>query len=90
MDYLVGKADAGVDIRLLTNALEATDVPAVHGGYAPYRQRLLEHGGLTRGEIATITGWRMPTVNATIAQLEETGVIVAIRRRRMSVYLVAP
>ncbi|MDU9411210.1 phospholipase D family protein [Pseudomonas sp. zfem005] len=44
MDYLVGKADAGVDIRLLTNALEATDVPAVHGGYAPYRQRLLEHG----------------------------------------------
>ncbi|MDW3714877.1 MULTISPECIES: phospholipase D family protein [Pseudomonas] len=44
MDYLIGKADGGVDIRLLTNALEATDVPAVHGGYAPYRQRLLEHG----------------------------------------------
>jgi len=44
MDYLIGKADGGVDIRLLTNSLEATDVPAVHGGYAPYRQRLLEHG----------------------------------------------
>jgi putative cardiolipin synthase len=29
---------------LLTNALEATDVPAVHGGYAPYRQKMLEHG----------------------------------------------
>ena len=42
--YLTGKADAGVDIRLLTNALEATDVPAVHGGYAPYRRALLEHG----------------------------------------------
>ncbi len=42
--YLTGRADAGVDVRLLTNALEATDVPAVHGGYAPYRKALLEHG----------------------------------------------
>ena len=42
--FLTGKADAGVDISLLTNALEATDVPAVHGGYAPYRRALLEHG----------------------------------------------
>jgi putative cardiolipin synthase len=42
--FLTGKADAGVDVRLLTNALEATDVPAVHGGYAPYRRALLEHG----------------------------------------------
>jgi putative cardiolipin synthase len=44
MRYLLGRADAGVDVRLLTNSLEATDVPAVHGGYAPYRKRLLEHG----------------------------------------------
>lgn len=42
--YLTGLADAGVDVRLLTNSLEATDVPAVHGGYAPYRKALLEHG----------------------------------------------
>jgi putative cardiolipin synthase len=35
MRYLLGRADAGVDVRLLTNSLEATDVPAVHGGYAP-------------------------------------------------------
>ena len=42
--FLTGKADAGVDISLLTNSLEATDVPAVHGGYAPYRRALLEHG----------------------------------------------
>ncbi|CAM5575206.1 Phospholipase OS=Stutzerimonas stutzeri OX=316 GN=CXK95_14165 PE=4 SV=1 [Stutzerimonas stutzeri] len=34
----------GVTIRILTNSLEATDVPAVHGGYAPYRQRMLEQG----------------------------------------------
>ena len=44
MRYLTGHADAGVNIRLLTNSLEATDVPAVHGGYAPYRRELLEHG----------------------------------------------
>ena len=44
VDYLTGRADGGVSIRLLTNSLEATDVPAVHGGYAPYRRPLLEHG----------------------------------------------
>jgi putative cardiolipin synthase len=42
--YLTGRADAGVKVSLLTNSLEATDVPAVHGGYAPYRKALLEHG----------------------------------------------
>ncbi|MEG5265083.1 phospholipase D family protein [Pseudomonas sp. JDS28PS106] len=42
--YLTGRADAGVDVSLLTNSLEATDVPAVHGGYTPYRKALLEHG----------------------------------------------
>jgi cardiolipin synthase C len=42
--YLTGRADAGVSVSLLTNSLEATDVPVVHGGYAPYRKALLEHG----------------------------------------------
>ena len=42
--YLTSHADAGVSVKLLTNSLEATDVPAVHGGYAPYRRALLEHG----------------------------------------------
>ncbi len=42
--YLTQRAEAGVDIRLLTNSLEATDVPPVHGGYAPARRALLEHG----------------------------------------------
>lgn len=44
VDYLSERAAAGVNIRLLTNALEATDVPAVHGGYAPYRKALLRNG----------------------------------------------
>ena len=37
-------ARRGVRIRVLTNALEATDVPAVHAGYAKRRQPLLEAG----------------------------------------------
>lgn len=42
--YLSGRARAGVEVSLLTNSLEATDVPAVHGGYAPYRLALLRSG----------------------------------------------
>lgn len=44
VDYLAERRRDGVTIRILTNSLEATDVPAVHGGYAPYRQRMLEQG----------------------------------------------
>lgn len=44
VDYLTQRAESGVSVRLLTNSLEATDVPAVHAGYAPYRLELLEHG----------------------------------------------
>jgi len=44
VDYLTQLADDGVAIRILTNSLEATDVPVVHGGYAPYRRELLEGG----------------------------------------------
>nr|WP_269137518.1 phospholipase D family protein [Pseudomonas sp. PGPR40] len=42
--YLTSRADAGISISVLTNSLEATDVPAAHGGYAPYRKALLAHG----------------------------------------------
>ncbi|WP_313323426.1 phospholipase D family protein [Stutzerimonas nitrititolerans] len=44
VDYFTRLAEADVDIRVLTNSLEATDVPAVHGGYAPYRHELLRLG----------------------------------------------
>ncbi|WP_159969227.1 phospholipase D family protein [Pseudomonas sp. 9Ag] len=43
-DYLAEHASHGVAVRILTNSLEATDVPAVHGGYAPYRAELLKAG----------------------------------------------
>ena len=39
-------AKKGVGVRVLTNALEATDVAAVHAGYAKWRKPLLEAGVL--------------------------------------------
>ena len=38
---LVAFAQNGVKVKVLTNALEATDVPAVHSGYAKHRKELL-------------------------------------------------
>lgn len=43
-DALVAMARRGVKVRVLTNALEATDVAAVHSGYAKHRKTLLEAG----------------------------------------------
>ncbi|UZK68843.1 phospholipase D family protein [Sphingomonas sp. S1-29] len=34
----------GIDVSILTNAMEATDVPIVHSGYAKWRKRLLRSG----------------------------------------------
>ncbi len=36
--------DHGVKVRVLTNSIEATDVPAVHAGYGKRRKELLERG----------------------------------------------
>jgi putative cardiolipin synthase len=41
---LVRLRQRGVEVNILTNSLAATDVSAVHGGYAPYRKPLLEGG----------------------------------------------
>lgn len=37
-------AKEGVRVNVLTNSLQATDVPLVHAGYAPYRKALLSAG----------------------------------------------
>ncbi|AGW93611.1 MULTISPECIES: phospholipase D family protein [Cupriavidus] len=42
--YFTQLAERGVAVRVLTNALEATDVAAVHSGYAKRRKALLEAG----------------------------------------------
>jgi putative cardiolipin synthase len=44
VSWFVGQARRGVDVQILTNALEATDVAAVHAGYAPHRTALLDAG----------------------------------------------
>ena len=41
---LAAMARRGVDVRVLTNSLAATDVVAVHAGYAKRRKQLLEAG----------------------------------------------
>jgi len=41
---LVRLSQSGVKVRVLTNSLEATDVPAVYAGYATSRQALLRGG----------------------------------------------
>ena len=41
---IIALRERGVSVRILTNSLDATDVIAVHSGYAKYRRRLLEAG----------------------------------------------
>jgi cardiolipin synthase C len=44
VDAFTALADRGVRVRVLVNSLEATDVDAVHSGYAKRRKPLLEAG----------------------------------------------
>jgi phosphatidylserine/phosphatidylglycerophosphate/cardiolipin synthase-like enzyme len=44
MDWLTGMQKRGVQVRILTNSYGATDVTAVHAGYAPKREALLRAG----------------------------------------------
>ena len=43
-DALTGLSKQGVAVSVLTNSLAATDVPAVHAGYAKHRRALLDGG----------------------------------------------
>lgn len=43
-EALADIARGGAQVRVLTNSLEATDVAAVHAGYAKWRRELLEAG----------------------------------------------
>jgi len=44
VDLLAGNAARGLEVRVLTNAMEATDVAPVHSAYMKYRRELLEDG----------------------------------------------
>jgi cardiolipin synthase C len=52
---LTKEAQHGRQVRILTNSLAATDVAAVHGGYAKYRKPLLE-GGVSLWEMKPLFG----------------------------------
>jgi len=56
---LVRMRERGVAVRVLTNSLQATDVPLVHAAYAKRRKRLLEAGillyELSRSSSSAIT-----------------------------------
>lgn len=41
---LIALADAGIDIKILTNSFDATDVTAVHSSYSHWRPELLRAG----------------------------------------------
>ncbi|MDN5788880.1 phospholipase D family protein [Pseudorhodobacter sp.] len=43
-EYFGDLAKSGVDVRILTNALNTTDVLMVHAGYSKYRRELLQAG----------------------------------------------
>ena len=44
IELLCGLTRRGLSVKVLTNSLASTDVPAVHAGYARYRPRLLACG----------------------------------------------
>jgi putative cardiolipin synthase len=44
VDYFVGLARQEVEVTIVTNSFEATDVPAAHSGYAKWRRALLKAG----------------------------------------------
>lgn len=44
VEALIDLAERGVEIIILTNSLEATDVAIVHAGYAKWRKKLLRAG----------------------------------------------
>ena len=44
VDTLVALADAGIEIKILTNSFDATDVTAVHSGYSQWRPKMLKAG----------------------------------------------
>ncbi|MEN6668865.1 phospholipase D family protein [Psychrobacter sp. B38] len=44
VDTLIELAEAGIDIKILTNSFDATDVTAVHSGYIQWRPSLLRAG----------------------------------------------
>ncbi|TDR51624.1 putative cardiolipin synthase [Halomonas ventosae] len=65
-------AEAGIEVKVVTNSLEASDVPVVHGAYAPYRAQLLASGVALfelRGDLEADTDPRDESVGSSASVL---------------------
>ncbi|QOY64034.1 phospholipase D family protein [Lysobacter sp. H21R4] len=83
VDYLAGLAREGVKVTVLTNSLAATDVTAVHAGYAKRRKPLLD-AGITlyemKPETADVPAVRRKLTGSSASSLHAK-VFAADRRR---------
>jgi putative cardiolipin synthase len=80
---LIEAVKRGVRVAVLTNSLAATDVAAVHTGYARYRERLLK-GGVElyemKRKLASVPGRRQISVTgSTTASLHTKAMVIDAR-----------
>ena len=83
-DLLVGIAQGGSDVRILTNSLAANDVAAVHGGYSRHREALLR-GGASLWELKPVrmSSGRLSLLGSSGASLHTKA--MAVDRERLFV-----
>ena len=72
---LVALARKGIDLRVLTNSLAATDVALVHAGYSRYREELLE-GGVRIHELKPVHRMRIGITGSRRASLHTKALVV--------------
>jgi putative cardiolipin synthase len=77
-ELLTRRSRAGNQLSILTNSLAATDVVAVHGGYAKYRRRLIANGAalweLKPDPMQTAAGWQV--LGSSEASLHTKAVVI--------------
>ena len=71
-EYLVARAAEGLKIRILTNSLEANDVPMVHAGYMRYRKDLVA-GGIQLYEYRVVGSKEQPKKQAKRDRIGASG-----------------
>ncbi|MEJ2539604.1 MAG: phospholipase D family protein [Gemmatimonadota bacterium] len=88
---LLGAAEAGRRVRVLTNSLVANDVAAVHGGYSRYREALLK-GGVELWELKPASGHGVPATafGTTGASLHTKAMAVDGRQLFVGSYNIDP
>lgn len=73
--WLAQRVQEGVDVRVLTNSLAATDVALVHAGYSRYRRPLLD-GGIRIHELKAVQRTRIGLVGSSGASLHTKAMVV--------------